>query len=108
MALYDPFYFNDNTVFSKTYDFITATEVVEHLREPDREFDRLLAVLKSGGWLGLMTKLVIDKSSFMNWHYIRDLTHICFYSQATFEFISLKYNTRLDFIDKDVILLQKR
>lgn len=107
MDLYDPFYANDTNVFSKTYDFITATEVVEHLHCPGREFDRLFNMLRNGGWLGIMTKLIIDKASFSRWHYIRDLTHVCFYSRATFEYLSQRYKTSLTFIGNDVILMKK-
>lgn len=108
MDLYDPFYFNNTDLFSKTYDFITTTEVVEHLHDPGKEFNRLFDLLIKGGWLGIMTKLVIDKKAFSTWHYIRDLTHVCFYSQATFGFIAERYDASLTFIGQDVILLHKK
>lgn len=107
MDLYDPFYFNNTDVFSNTYGFITATEVVEHLHDPGKEFDRLFDVLTTGGWLGIMTKLMIDEKSFSQWHYIRDLTHVCFYCQNTFKWISERYDAFVTFIGQDVILLQK-
>ncbi|RLD93237.1 MAG: methyltransferase, partial [Bacteroidetes bacterium] len=53
--LYDPFYYNEPVVFSKAYDFICATEVVEHLQDPGNEFSSLFGMLKPGGWLGIMT-----------------------------------------------------
>ncbi|MBW2176400.1 MAG: methyltransferase domain-containing protein [Deltaproteobacteria bacterium] len=107
MDLYDPFYYNDPAVFSKTYDFICATEVVEHLRDPDREFSSLFRMLRPGGRLGIMTKLVIDQEAFSRWHYIRDLTHICFYSRSTFEYLARRFNAGLDFVAHDVILMNK-
>jgi len=106
--LYDPFYANNPDVFSNTYDFITATEVVEHLHHPARVFDRLFALLHCGGWLGIMTKLVLDKGKFSHWHYIRDLTHVCFYSRATFTYIAQRHRASLSFMSNDLILLQKR
>lgn len=106
--LYDPFYYNDSSVFSKNYDFICATEVVEHLRDPSREFVKLFEMLKPGGWLGIMTKLVIDQPAFSQWHYIRDATHICFFSRNTFEYLSQRFNTELHFVENDVILLRKK
>ncbi len=106
--LHDPFYHNDPTVFGKTYDFICASEVIEHLRNPEKEFARLFEMLKPGGWLGIMTKLAIDKGAFSNWHYIRDMTHICFYSRTTFEYLARVFNARVHFADDDVILLNKR
>lgn len=103
--LYDPFYYNDASVFDKAYDFICATEVVEHLRDPKREFSTLFKILKPGGWLAIMTKLVIDKNAFGKWHYIRDLTHICFYRPHTFYFLARQYKATIDIVADDVILL---
>jgi SAM-dependent methyltransferase len=106
--LYDPFYYNDPGVFEKKYDFICATEVVEHLSDPDREFAALFSMLKQGGWLGIMTKLVIDRHAFSNWHYIRDMTHICFYSKSTFNYLADRFKAELSFVANDVILLGKK
>ncbi len=106
--LYDPLYYNETAVFSKTYDFICATEVVEHLRDPSDVFSSLFRMLKPGGWLGIMTKLVIDQEAFSQWHYIRDLTHICFYSQSTYAYIARRFHAELDFVAPDVILMHKK
>jgi len=105
--LYDPIYYIEPAVFSKTYDFICATEVVEHLRNPDKEFSSLFRMLKPGGWLGIMTKLVIDQEAFSQWHYIRDLTHICFYSRDTFTTIARRFHVGIEFVGPDVILMNK-
>ncbi|MBR9987130.1 MAG: class I SAM-dependent methyltransferase [Desulfosarcina sp.] len=105
--LYDPIYYNDPSVFHNRYDFICATEVVEHLRDPKLEFAALFKVLKPGGWLGVMTKRVTDKQAFRQWHYIRDMTHICFYSQRTFEYLARRFDARLDVVANDVMLLNK-
>ena len=106
--LYDPYYFDDRAVFRNRYDFITATEVVEHLRRPGRDFDSLFRLLKPGGWLGIMTKLVRNREAFGSWHYIRDPTHICFYSRSTFEHIARYFRADLNFVGNDVILLRKK
>lgn len=105
--LFDLYYHNDPAVLTEQYDFICATEVVEHLREPNKEFSRLFSLIKTGGWLGIMTKLVIDQSAFSRWHYIRDLTHIRFYSHSTFEYLAQRFNAELSLITNDVILLRK-
>lgn len=108
MELYDPFYHDDPSVMENTYDFICATEVVEHMGNPDREFSRLFGMLKNGGWLGLMTKMVIDREAFSRWHYTHDRTHICFYSRGTFDYLARRFDAELTFIENDVILLRKR
>lgn len=104
---YDVFYDPDASVWYQDYDFITCTEVVEHLHNPGREFRRLFSALKPGGWLAIMTKRVIDREAFAEWHYIRDLTHVCFYSEATFRWIASRYDAGLQFPAEDVALLQK-
>lgn len=106
--LYDPFYYNNPSIFQKHYDFICATEVVEHLRQAGETFDALFGMLKPGGWLAIMTKLVIDAQAFGQWHYIRDLTHVCFFSQQSFHHIARRFDATLEFVAKDVILLKKR
>ena len=105
MAIFDPFYAPDETVFDHQYDFITATEVVEHLRQPQKELDRLWGCLKPGGTLGIMTKLALDVEAFARWHYKNDLTHICFYSQETFRWLADRWGVEVVFVGKDVILL---
>ncbi len=106
--LYDPFYYNDPSVFNTEYDFICATEVVEHLHNPNKEFAALFKMLKRGGLLRIMTKLVIDEHAFSQWHYIRNLTHICFYSRHTFEYLAQRFKAELNFVENDVILLHKK
>jgi SAM-dependent methyltransferase len=104
--LYDPFYYSDTSVFDKSYDFICASEVVEHLRNPKKTFATLFKMLKPGGWLAIMTKLVIDKDAFGHWHYIRDMTHICFYRRCTFKYLARQYKAAIDVVADDVILLK--
>ncbi len=105
---FDLHYHNDPTIFGNRYDFICATEVLEHLQAPNSEFTKLFSILKPGGWLGIMTKLVIDRQAFSKWHYIRDLTHICFYSHGTFEYLAHRFNAELNVVANDVILLRKK
>ena len=107
MAIYDRFYAPDLKVFEKQYDFITATEVAEHLHNPGKELDRLWACLNPGGMMGIMTKLIIDKKAFASWHYKRDLTHVCFFSKTTFEWLAQRFRADLFFAEKDVVLFFK-
>lgn len=108
MALYDPFYSPDESVFDTTYDFITATEVFEHLHAPATELERLLGCLRSGGWLFIMTKRAGDREAFANWHYILDPTHIIFFSEETFRWIATQWDLHLEIVGRDVVALCKR
>ncbi len=105
--IYDKFYAHNPEVFQRKYDFVTATEVVEHLKNPQHELQRLYHIIEPGGILGIMTKLVIDKSAFENWHYKRDPTHICFFSKPTFEWLGKTWQSEIEFIGTDVILIHK-
>ncbi len=107
VALYDIFYYPDASVLQSEYDFVMATEVIEHLHHPDRVWQQWLAMLKPGGWLGVMTKQVINKEAFIHWHYKNDLTHVSFFSRDTFNYLAKQYNLAIEFVGNDVILLRK-
>lgn len=107
VALYDLYYANYPTLLESQYDFITATEVVEHLANPQVELDRLWGLLRSGGQLAMMTKLVASPEKFANWHYKSDPTHISFFSTATFEYLGEQWGSAPQFIGADVIIFQK-
>jgi 2-polyprenyl-3-methyl-5-hydroxy-6-metoxy-1,4-benzoquinol methylase len=106
-ALYDVYYYPETDVLSTQYDFVTATEVIEHLCYPDRVWQQWLTLVKPNGWIGIMTKMVIDVGAFANWHYKSDPTHICFYSKKTFQFLAERDKLHIEFIGNDVILLRK-
>jgi len=107
MSLYDIFYSNDTQILKRQYDFVTATEVVEHLHKPKETFQQLWGCLRPGGWLAMMTKLAIDEKSFSNWHYKQDPTHVSFFSKETFEWIASWLGGEVFFISQDVIFLRK-
>lgn len=107
MKIYDPFYAPDPTPLQQQYDFITASEVVEHLHYPQRELDRLWSCLRPTGLLGIMTKRVIDQEAFSRWHYKNDPTHVCFFSIETFKWLANHWSATLIVPDNDVVLFQK-
>ena len=107
VALYDIYYQPDVDVLDKTYDFVTATEVIEHLFDPKKIWSQWLNLVKPGGWIGIMTKQVIDLEAFASWHYKYDPTHVSFFSRATFRYLAERDKLELEFIGNDVILLRK-
>lgn len=106
--IYDPFYAPREEVWRGEYDFLTASEVVEHLHRPRFELERLWRVLKPGGWLGIMTKRVRDAAAFADWHYKHDPTHVIFFADETFAWLASIWNAALEIIGPDVVLLRKR
>ncbi|MDB1122518.1 class I SAM-dependent methyltransferase [Vibrio algarum] len=107
MTLYDIYYYPDIKALDKTYDFLTATEVIEHLYYPKDVWQNWLNLVKPNGWIGLMTKLVINVEAFSKWHYKNDITHVCFYSRETFQYLAERDKLQLEFVGNDVILLRK-
>ncbi len=107
MAVYDPFFAPDAATLTRTYNFITCTETFEHFHTPHREWALLSGLLRPGGWLGIMTKLARDRDSFAQWHYIRDPTHVSFFSRATFRYLAERDRLQLEFVGDDVILMKK-
>lgn len=107
MAIYDPIYHSDDAVFSRQYNFITSTEVIEHVYEPDIVLKKLIDLLAPQGLLALMTKRVRSKEAFAGWHYKNDVTHVGFYSDATFQWIADQYRLELTFVGADLALLKK-
>ncbi|MBN7798273.1 class I SAM-dependent methyltransferase [Parahaliea mediterranea] len=105
--LYDLFYHPDAAALARDYDFICATEVVEHLHHPGRELERLWRCLRPGGVLGIMTKLVRDREAFAGWHYKNDPTHVCFFSRETWRWWARRRGASLVFEGADVILVTR-
>jgi hypothetical protein len=108
VALYDSFFAPHVEALNTSYDFICATEVVEHLFQPGRELERLWALLPPEGWLGIMTKLLRVPVTFVSWHYKNDPTHVCFFSDDTWRWWARQHDANLQMIGPDVILLQRQ
>ncbi len=107
-AYYDLYYFNDSQLLTKQYDFITCTEVIEHIKNPIEMLSLFQNLLAPSGTIAIMTKRVKDKTSFATWHYKNDPTHICFYSEKTFNWVAQRFSWQLHMIDNDVVFLSKR
>ncbi len=103
---YDPFFFP--SLLNKKYDFIFATECFEHFFSPSKELETIISHLKPGGYLSIMTEFNVNPDNFLDWYYIKDPTHVCFYSLDTFEYISQKFGFEIVYLDKNrSIILRK-
>lgn len=108
VALHDVYFAPRPEVFDRRWDFVTATEVLEHLRAPSAELQRLWDCLRPGGWLGIMTRRPPDDpEAFADWHYRRDPTHIGFFADSTFAWLAQRWGAQLDLMDDNVALLRK-
>lgn len=107
VALWDPFFRPSKDPLTATYDFVTCTEVLEHVSDPAATFALFDRLLQPGGWLGLMTCFQTDDDAFANWHYRKDPTHIVFYRAETIDHIADRLGWTCQVPRKDVALLQK-
>ncbi|OUR98552.1 hypothetical protein A9Q84_03830 [Halobacteriovorax marinus] len=105
---YDPIFFPDNSLLEKRYQFVVATEVIEHIYESKEGFEQMLSVLAPYGGLGIMTSFYPDDiNKFKNWGYMRDPTHVRFFSQKTFEWMANKYQLELEIPSRNVVIFKK-
>jgi hypothetical protein len=111
VEIYDLYFFPKLEVFAKTYDFVFATEVVEHLKNVAEEWQRLFAVVKAGGILVVMTLLHVGgesgRQAFPQWWYAKDPTHIFFYSARTLQFLAQRFQCRIEHLSEQVCVFRK-
>ncbi|MFH1362319.1 MAG: class I SAM-dependent methyltransferase, partial [bacterium] len=84
---YDPFFYDQSEALTGKYDFIVCSEVIEHFRQPAKEFKLLKDLLKVNGALFCLTERFTGKTDFANWYYKNDPTHLFFYQQKTLEWL---------------------
>jgi len=106
-AVYDPYFAPDKAPLQHPHDFITCSETVEHFHAPAADFALFDALLRPGGWLGIMTQTREPARPFHAWHYVQDPTHVCFYHEATFAWIASAYGWTLELPAKNVALFHK-
>jgi len=107
MTLFDPFYANNPEVLEKTYDFVVCTETAEHFSNPKKEWEVLVELVKEDGYLGIMTQQLTELERFSTWHYIRDDTHVCFYSRKTFDWLADNHSLRIVYHTRTAVIFQK-
>lgn len=83
---YDPFFAPD-TDLTGPFDAVVSTETFEHFSDPGREMKRLVRLIRPGGYLAVMTLFHPGPDGLADWWYIRDTTHVAFYSTATLDWI---------------------
>lgn len=104
---YDLFFFQDNTLLQKRYDFVTASEVFEHLEYPKEVFSLLQGILNPGGFLGVMTESFSDEMNFFDWYYAKDPTHVLFFRDQTWKYFEHVWSFKRVTQGKRVRVFQK-
>lgn len=104
MQVWDPLFAPEAEVLTQRYHIVTASEVVEHFREPAQGFAQLFSLVRPGGVVAVMTKRTRDRDAFSRWHYILDPTHIAFYGEQTFRWLAARQGAELQIAGDDVVV----
>lgn len=107
VADYDPIFRPDDRLLQQRYEFITCTEVAEHLHRPGEVFARLDAMLKPGGLLSVMTERLTPERDFAGWRYRRQPSHVVFYSDLTIHWIGRRFGWRAGLHGPLTVLFEK-
>lgn len=106
--LFDSYFHNENINLERTYDLITASEVVEHFQNPQNEWLKLKQMVSPNGFLAVMTMLYDDQTNFKTWWYKNDITHVVFYHQKTFSFLASLLEMNIVYNDLKKIIIFKK
>ncbi len=105
---YDPYFCKTDEALGRTYDFVTCTEVFEHLYTPGREISVMTGLIKPGGHLLIMTEMCKEPEAFKAWGYRTDNTHVCFLSPKTLLWIANRWGYEILSSLGRISLLQKK
>lgn len=109
VSLHDPLFAPNPAALARTWDFVTCTEVVEHLRDPRATWRQVAALVRPGGILGVMTQPLTParERAFRDWAYARDPTHVSLYRPVTTDWIASRLGLRLERAREDVFLFAR-
>lgn len=102
---YDPLFANNRSLLNRRYDFVVCSEVVEHLSYPRATLSTLVEILNPGGALGVMTQMTDGITDYSRWHYMKDETHISFFSSTTFHYLATRVGMSLEVFLPSLALL---
>ncbi len=105
--IYDPIFFPEID-HTKKYDVIFATECFEHFFNPLKELKMIDTLLQSNGYLIIMTELWSETKPLSEWWYSKDITHVTFYKQSTFEYIANTFHYTIVYENNKNILILKK
>ncbi len=106
MQNYDRVYSPVVPLSAAPFDFITCCEVAEHFQYPSEEFSLMRSLCKTGSWIALMTNFRTEDRRGPDWWYLKDPTHMCFYSADTLHKLAALQNWQLLHAKDDIALFQ--
>ncbi len=106
---YDPYFANEKSLLENKYDFLTCTEVIEHIYDVKDAFAQMVKLVNEKGTIGIMTQFPPDEQEkFSSWWYKNDPTHVRFFSKKTLNYMACEFNLDVEFHGKSVAIFKKR
>lgn len=90
------------------YDHIFCLETAEHLFDPRREFTLIHQLLKPGGHVTFMTEWYHNPEDMKDWYYKRDYTHVIFFHEKTWAYISQTFRWQTVYSDQKRVIIFKK
>jgi len=104
---YDPLHALSPSLPERNFDIVILCEVIEHLRDIQREAALINKVLKPEGYILIRTELYSEQDDFVNWWYTKDCTHINFYSLPAIQNLSKLLGKKIFYTnEKNVVILK--
>jgi SAM-dependent methyltransferase len=107
VKLYDPYFYPGKDYLNHIYDYIFACEVFEHFRHPKQQIEKIVSLLKPGGYLLIMTHLFDSKTDFTTWYYRNDPTHVFIYTLQTVQFVAKAFALNIKKQNNRTIIFKK-
>jgi hypothetical protein len=108
VSSYDPLFFPSAALLKNSYDFVLCSEAAEHFFSPAKEFDLISCLVRPGGVLGVSSQLYpANPEEFVRWGYRRDPTHVCFFSEATVQWIADRWQWAVLNLKSPIWILRK-
>ncbi len=104
---FDPLYDIVFEIENNIFDIVILCEVVEHMRDIRKEAALIKTILKPQGYVMIRTELFREGVDFVNWWYLRDPTHINFFSKASMQRFGEKLGRKIFYSnDKNIFILK--
>ena len=102
------YFYPENDVFNNIFDVIILEEVIEHIENPLFLLKRLIEMLKVDGKIIIRTNMLKDTINLNSWWYLRDTTHISFFTYHSFLICSQLLGMNIIYCnEKDLIIMKK-
>ncbi len=63
-------------------------------------------IIKTGGFLGVSSRLALGREEFIDWSYRRDPTHVVFYNVETVHWLAAKFAWKVLYLESPIWIFQ--